>query len=125
MEKQKRNKIIYYVSTGLLTAMMLMSAGMYVFNNTEISKEFTNLGFPLWIIYPLATAKILGLIAIWTNKSRMLKEWAYAGFFFNFLLAGGAHIAIGDGKFPGALMALVLLLISYSFSCSCCNKETC
>ena len=94
MEKQKRNNIIYYISTGLLTVMMLMSSGMYVFNNAEVSKEFTNLGFPLWIIYPLAAAKILGLIAIWTRKSKILTQWAYAGFFFNFLLAGSAHIAI-------------------------------
>ena len=105
--------------------MMLMSAGMYVFNNAEVSKEFTNLGFPLWIIYPLATAKILGLIAIWTRKSKILTQWAYAGFFFNFLLAGSAHIAIGDGKFPGAVLAIVLLLTSYYFSCECCNKEEC
>jgi len=111
----KTNKIIYWVSTGLLTAMMLMSAGMYVFNNEAISEVFAGLGYPAYIIYPLAIAKVLGLLAIWLDKSKSLKEWAYAGFFFDFVLAFFAHWMINDGEFGGALVALVLLFVSYFF----------
>ena len=110
-----RNKIIYFVATGLLTALMLMSAGMYFFNYDMVSATFTKLGFPTYIVYPLAVAKILGLIAIWTRKSMMLKEWAYAGFFFDFLLAFAAHLIIGDGEYAGAIVATVLLFTSYFF----------
>ena len=80
-----------------------------------VSETFTRLGYPTYIIYPLALLKILGLIAIWTNKSRMLKEWAYAGFFFDFLLAFSAHVSVNDGEYAGALAAIVLLIISYLF----------
>ena len=111
----KTNKIIYYVSTGLLTVMMLMSAGMYFFNNEMVREVFTNLGFPTYIIYPLAVAKILGLIAIWTKKSNTLKEWAYAGFFFDFVLAFFAHVQVNDGEQWGALAATILLLVSYIY----------
>jgi len=111
----KRNRIIYLIATGLLTALMLMSAGMYIFNYEMVSSIFTNLGFPTYIIYPLAIAKILGLVAIWTRKSDALKEWAYAGFFFDFVLALTAHINISDGEFAPALIALVLLFVSYFF----------
>jgi len=111
----KRNKIIYLVATGLLTALMLFSAGMYFFNYEMVSATFTKLGFPTYIIYPLAIAKILGLIAIWTKKSNALKEWAYAGFFFDFVLALTAHINISDGEYAPALLALVLLFVSYFF----------
>lgn len=111
----KTNKIIYWVSTGLLSAMMLMSAGMYVFDNATISEVFTGLGYPAYIIYPLALAKVLGLLAIWVEKSKSLKEWAYAGFFFDFVLAFFAHYMIGDGEFGGALAAMVLLFVSYFF----------
>lgn len=111
----KRNRIIYFAATGLLTALMLMSAGMYFLQYDMISESFTKLGFPTYIIYPLAIAKILGLIAIWTKKSQMLKEWAYAGFFFNFLLAASAHINIGDGESLPALIAIFLLTVSYVF----------
>ncbi len=112
---QKTIKIIYWLSTGLLSALMCFSAGMYVFNYEAVSEIFTGLGFPTWIIYPLALAKMLGLIAIWTRKSRMLKEWAYAGFFFDFVLAASAHLMIDDGGHGGALGAIVLLLASYTF----------
>lgn len=111
----KRNRIIYLVSTGLLTALMLMSAGMYFFNNQMVSETFVKLGYPTYIIYPLAIAKILGLIAIWTKKSKTLKEWAYAGFFFDFVLAAGAHFMVNDGEFAPGLVAIVLLLVSYNF----------
>lgn len=111
----KTQKIVYYVITGLFTALMLFSAGMYFFKNADIVKEFTGFGFPTYIIYPLGIAKILGLITIWQTKYSTIKEWAYAGFFFNFILAFFAHYMIGDGKQAGAIMAFVLLLGSYYF----------
>ena len=112
----KRNKIIYWVATGLLTALMLMSAGMYIFNNDMVSEVFVKLGYPTYIIYPLAATKILGLIAILTKKSKNLEEWAYAGFFFDFVLAFSAHLVVNDGEFAAALIAIVLLLISYIYN---------
>lgn len=109
----KKYKIAYWISTGLLTAMMVMSVGMYIFNNAEISKAFLSLGYPTHIIYPLAIAKLLGLTAIWADKFKTIKEWAYAGFCFNFLLALSAHLMAGDGEFGGAAVALILLFTSY------------
>jgi hypothetical protein len=112
---KKTEKIIYWVATGLLTAMMLMSAGMYLFNNEMVSEVFTRLGYPTYLIYPLASAKVLGLVAIWTNKSKAIKEWAYAGFFFDFLLAFTAHLEVNDGESLPALVAMALLIVSYWF----------
>ena len=106
------NKISYYVATGLFSAIMLMSAGMYLFNHEMVAQIFTDLGFPTWIIYPLAVAKLLGLVAIWTRKSALLMEWAYAGFFFDVLLASGAHLTVTDGGQWPALGAMVMILIS-------------
>ena len=109
----KRDKIIYYISTGLLTLMMLGSSSMYVFNHDMIAETFMKLGFPTYIIYPLAFLKVSGLAVLWLNKWPKLTQWAYAGFTFNFLLAAGAHIGIWDGEAFGAFMALSLLAISY------------
>lgn len=111
----KTNKIIYWIATGLLSLMMLGSAGMYLLQHDFVATVFTNLGFPVYIIYPLAIAKILGVIAIVTRKSPALKEWAYAGFFFDFVLASSAHIVVQDGEFAPAMVALVLLFVSYFF----------
>lgn len=106
-------KIVFYVSTGLLSLMMLFSAGMYILNTEQVAEIFTRLGYPTYIIYPLAVAKVLGLLAIWSNFSRILKEWAYAGFFFDFLLALSGHFNAGDGEWIMAAMAIVLLGLSY------------
>ena len=108
-----RNKILYYGSTGLLTLIMGGSALMYFFNHEEVIGVFTSLGFPTYLIYPLAIAKILGLIAVWTRKSRLLMEWAYAGFFFDTLIAGSAHMVAGDDSQYPALVALLLVFISH------------
>ncbi len=110
-----KTKIIYWIATGLLSAMMLGAAGMYIFNYQAVAEIFQKLGYPTYIIYPLAIAKILGIAAILTKISKPLKEWAYAGFFFDFVLALSAHLAIGDGEFLSALAALILLAISYIF----------
>ena len=64
---------------------------MYIFNYEMVETMFTSFGYPTYIIYPLAGAKLLGLFAIWNPKFNVLKEWAYAGFFFDAVLASGSH----------------------------------
>jgi hypothetical protein len=112
----KRDKIIFWIATGLLSLMMLGSATMYFVKYADVAKVFTTLKFPTFVIYPLAIAKLLGVVAITTRLNNTLKEWAYAGFFFNFLLAGSGHIVAKDGEAAGAFIALTLLLVSYFFS---------
>ena len=77
-----------------------------------IAAFFESMGYPTYLIYPLAIAKILGLIAIWGNFSKWLKEWAYAGFFYDVLLAFFAHYMISDGEQMGAVIAITLLIVS-------------
>jgi hypothetical protein len=107
-------KIVYWIATGMLSALMLFAAGNYIFKHELIVEVFSNLGFPAFIIYPLAVAKLLGVVAIVSRRSPTLTEWAYAGFFFNFMLAFSAHINVGDGQFLPAALCLVLLIVSYT-----------
>lgn len=109
----KTTKIIYYISTGLLTVLMLFSVSQYFFNYETIEGFFKSFGYPTYIIYPYGAIKLLGLVALWFIPSNSLKEWAYSGYFFAFVLAFFAHYMIGDGEQMGALVALVLLLTSY------------
>ena len=109
------NKIIYWTSTILLSLLMCMSAGMYLFNTVMVEGIFKSLGYPTYIIYPLAFAKIVGVLAILTKKSTFLKELAYAGFFFDFILAFSAHINANDGGHLTALVAMILLVVSYIY----------
>jgi len=109
----KTQKIIYWIATGLLCLVMLYSASMYLTQTELVKGMFKSFGYPTYIVIPLAVAKILGLIAILWNKVKWLKEWAYAGFFFDFILAFFAHKMINDGEEIASIIALVVLLTSY------------
>lgn len=77
----KSNKAIYWISTVIFCCIFIFSAILY-FTRYEIVKGFFQaLGYPVYLIYPLAIAKVLGVIAIVSKWSVLLKEWAYAGFF--------------------------------------------
>ena len=111
----KKDKIIYWIATGLFCLLLFAGALMYLFNYPMVEAAFVNLGFPTWIIYPLAFLKILGIIAILTKKSTFLKELAYAGFLYDLLLAFVAHIKINDGEYAASFVAIILLAISWIY----------
>ncbi|TXF89542.1 DoxX family protein [Neolewinella aurantiaca] len=108
----KSDKIIYWVATGLTCLIFTFSAGMYILNYEMISGFFPELGFPTWLVAPLAAAKLLGVAAILTRKVRVLTEWAYAGFFFDAVLAQAAHVDHGDGWLQLSLLAIIVTLVS-------------
>jgi hypothetical protein len=108
-------KILYWISTVLLCGIMLFSATMYVTKTEMIRSFFAKLDYPIYLVYPLAAAKVLGVIAILTKKSTLLKEWAYAGFFFDAALATVAHFHSQDGGHVLSLTALVLVVVSRFF----------
>lgn len=110
---EKTLKIIYWISTGILSLLMLGSGFGYFFNYSKISAIVETVDFPAWIIYPLGVAKILGVIAIVTRLSPTLKEWAYAGFTFNLLMASAAHYFVADGDHIGPLIPFAILMVSY------------
>ena len=116
MDTLKRNKIIYWVLTAIL---MVPGAGggvVELFTNgpEPIVKIMLQLGYPLYLMKILGLAKILGGIAILTGKIPRLKEWAYAGFAFDFLGATASHVLANDSSnalFP--FIFFILLMISY------------
>lgn len=113
---KNKDLIIYRTVTGFFTLHMLFTAVVYFFMYDMVEEMFISLGVPAAVIYPLAVAKILGLVAIWTNKSKLLKELAYAGFAIDFILAASTHLIANDGGFIAPLVALVMVSISYWYN---------
>ncbi|WP_394992032.1 DoxX family protein [Emticicia sp.] len=92
----KKDKIIYWVSTSIIGAMMLLSAYSY-FTNPQMADAFKHLGFPDYFRTELGSAKILGaLVLLIPQIPTKIKEWAYAGFGITFISATIAHINSGD-----------------------------
>lgn len=110
-----KGKMAYWASTGLLSAFMVVAAGMYFFSYDHVSEEFARLGYPVYLIYPLACLKLCGVATLLGNFCNRMTEWAYAGFFIDFSLALTAHFMAADGEYAPAVLALVLLLTSGYF----------
>jgi hypothetical protein len=72
-----------------------------VFTNgpASIVKIIAFLGFPLYIMKILGVAKIFGGITILMGKLPRLKEWAYAGFAFDYLGATASHLIMHDSVY--------------------------
>ncbi|MCZ4223668.1 DoxX family protein [Pedobacter rhodius] len=110
----KTIKIIYWISTVLISLMMIFSAYSY-FTNAEVKNGFKHLGFPDYFRIELAVAKILGAIILLVPVKYQLKEWAYAGFAITFISAFIAHTASGDpiANRVGPIVFLLILVLSY------------
>jgi len=113
----KRSKIIYWVATGLLAFGMLASGLSQLFHVKEMNEIITHVGYPLYFMYIIGVWKILGVIAILIPRQKLLKEWAYAGFFFLMTGALISHLAIGDGgkAIFGPVFQTIFIILSWYF----------
>jgi len=110
----KRDKIVYWITTGIVAAMMFFSAYMYLTMNPALVSNFKAIGFPEFFITILGVAKLLGAIVLVAPAGRVLKEWAYAGFIFIFIGATWVHVVTGT-PFIMPVIFLAILAISYLF----------
>ena len=102
-------KIAYWVSTGLLSAMMIFAGVSYLSGSQQAVEGFAHVGYPQQLRILLGIAKLLGVIALLVPGVPKLKEWAYAGFTFAWIAASVAHYLAKDG--PKAFMPVVLLVL--------------
>lgn len=111
----KNQKIIYWITTGLI---VLMEGVLPAFTSqTEMAKEgIRHLGYPEYFGNVLVVFKVIGaLLLLFPQVPKRVKEWAYAGFAFDFIFAAISHFA-SDGLdfqsfFP--LIFLGILMLSY------------
>ena len=116
----KRAKILYWTFTGVFAAFMFVF-GLPDILSSEIAIEgFTKMGMPFYLLPFLGIAKILGVIAILIPGYPRIKEWAYAGLFFD--LIGATYCVFStssSGEMAGNLVfmmvPIVLGIISYLY----------
>lgn len=113
----KRNKIIYWIATAWLSLGMASSGIFQIIQQKESVEYMTRLGFPNYFLIIIGVWKILGVIAVLAPKFPLIKEWAYAGFFFLMTGAVFTHLAVGDGatEFFGPSLLLGLTITSWYF----------
>jgi hypothetical protein len=113
----KKEKVLYWSSTSVIALFEGVMPALT--SHTESAKEgIRHLGYPEYFLTPLVIFKILGVLALVIPQiPKRIKEWAYAGFTFNFLFAAISHVAVdginGESFFP--FVVLGILALSYIY----------
>jgi len=114
---KKRDKIIYWIATVWLALGMTSTGIVQLIKMDEEVTMITQLGYPSHILTVLGFWKVLGVIAILIPRFPLLKEWAYAGFFFNMTGAVFSHVVAGSDPIDlfGPILLIVLTVVSWYF----------
>lgn len=121
----KTNNIIYWISTIIFAALMIFSAsGGIQPSQPAIQLIHDALGYPVYFIQFISIAKVIGAVVILIPRiNRSIKEWAYAGLFFD--LAGAIYSGIASsGKFDPLMLTLLIWIIPGVVSYYCWHKKT-
>lgn len=112
---KKFKKISYWIATIWLSLGMISTAIVQLMHIKEEVANFSNLGYPIYLMNLIGISKILGVIALLVPKFLILKEWAYAGFFFLMTGAIISHIVNNSPAISlfGPLLLLVLTILSW------------
>lgn len=113
----KHNKIIYWIATLWLCLGMLSTGIVQVIKMEAEVAMFARLGYPAYLLTILGVWKILGVIAVLAPRFPLVKEWAYAGFFFTMSGALVSHYAVDNDamEYFGPTLLLVLTVVSWYF----------
>jgi uncharacterized membrane protein YphA (DoxX/SURF4 family) len=113
----KTNKIIYWVSTCWLALGMVSTGIVQLIKMKEEVRLMAHLGYPVFFLTIIGVWKLLGAVAVLIPNFKLVKEWAYAGFFFAMTGAIISHFAADDAakEFFGPTLLLILTIVSWFF----------
>jgi DoxX-like family len=93
---QKR-LFVYWITTAIVALQVAAGAYFDLTGSPAFSQIAQHLGYPIYLLTILGVLRILALIALLAPRFPRLKEWTYAGLFFEYTVALTSHIVIGDG----------------------------
>ena len=106
--KPKTINTLYWIFTILFSALMLFSAwGSIIVNEDSVKLIHGMLGYPEYFIPFTGWAKLIGVIVILIPDYSRIKEWAYAGLFFDLVAAVYSGIAVAKTFDPLMLTMLI------------------
>lgn len=115
--KASRGRAIgYWVTTALTVAELAVGGVWDILRIPYVRAVIEHLGYPSYFLIILGAWKVPGAVALLIPRFPRLKEWAYAGAFFNYSAAVASHIVVGDGvsKFGPPLILAGILVVSWA-----------
>jgi uncharacterized membrane protein YphA (DoxX/SURF4 family) len=112
----KTQKIGYWAATSLVALAFAAGGAMDLSGAPPALESMVKLGYPAYLASLLGVWKVLGVVAVLAPRFPRLKEWAYAGMFFDLTGAAVSHAASGDamGKVVTPLVLLSLVFVSWA-----------
>ena len=111
------SRLVGYWTCTLIVAFIFISSGIcYVVGLSPVVAGVVQLGYPGYFVTLLGIWKVLGGIAILTPRFARLKEWAYAGMFFDLTGAAYSSTAVGNAwwHIVAPLSVAVLVIASWA-----------
>src|SRR6516164_4624089 len=110
-------RVIYVTSTAILVLEILAGAFMDLRHFPLVVQDIRSIGYPTYVLYIVGVWKILAVGALLWRWLPRLREWAYAGVFFEMSGAFASHVLVGDpiGKLAAPLAFTLLTLVSWWF----------
>ena len=108
---EKRKRIVYWIVTIFLAFAMTAGGIQQMLQVGGYNEIVASLDYPLYLLSILGTWKLLGVIVILIPRFPLVKEWAYAGFFFVMSGAFISHLVVGQ-SFAEAVPSLILLIVT-------------
>ena len=102
-----KNKKLYTTLKVIFSSFMLFSAVGELTLNETVVHSMELIQMPAYLLSLLGVLKISGIIALWFSPFKWIKEWAYAGFTFDFIGAIFGFFATGNLVMSDILMAPV------------------
>jgi uncharacterized membrane protein YphA (DoxX/SURF4 family) len=106
--------IAYWVTTVLVAAELVVGGAWDITRILYVRTIIEHLGYPSYFLVILGLWKVLGAAALLVPRFPRLKEWAYAGAFFNYTGALASHLAVGDGADIGLIVLAGVLVASWA-----------
>ena len=113
--KSRITSIAYWATTILGPASFVIGGVVGLTGSEQSTAALSHLGYPAYFGLMLGACKLAGAVVTVIPGVPRLKEWAYAGFFFDLTAAAVSHAAVGDsaGDIVAPLVFLALVAASY------------
>lgn len=108
--------IAYWIATMLVAAEMGVGGVWDILRIPYVRAVMQHLGYPTYFLVILGVWKVLGAVALLVPRFPRLKEWAYAGAFFNYTGAVASHVAVGDGADKFAVLIVFVGVLAASWA---------
>jgi uncharacterized membrane protein YphA (DoxX/SURF4 family) len=116
MKRERIKTIAYWLTTIFGPASFVIGGVLHITRQPDVLATLSHLGYPAYFATILGVAKLLGAIAVVIPRFPRLKEWAYAGFFFDLTAAAASRAFVGDSAADIVAPLVFLALVAASWA---------